>query len=245
MKERPILMSAPMVIACLNDTKKQTRRIVKPAPSLPLVENPHGMTLRMDGVLLGASKCPYGAPGDRLWVRETWQTGIGADGPQITYKATPDYFQIDAWDGPDEGAGPSFNYDKCPCATWHTNLSDLMCGVEGNWRPGIHMPRWASRLLLEITDVRVERLQDISVEDAIAEGLKAITKDGGRTIKYGIPDRDGYPGDDNTGWPWEYWRISPVDAYHRLWEIINGPGSWDANPWVWVIEFKRISNKGA
>lgn len=112
-------------------------------------------------------------------------------------------------------------------------------GNELNWRPSIHMPRWASRISLEITGIRVERLQDISEEDAIDEGLKAITKDG-KLIKYGIPDRDGYPGADDFGWNWGDWDKSPVLAYKRLWQSINGKGSWDLNPFVWVIEFKRI-----
>ena len=121
------------------------------------------------------------------------------------------------------------------------------CGLGGGvgnaqiskWKPSIHMPRWASRILLEITGVRVELLQDISEEDAIDEGLKAITKDG-KLIKYGIPDRDGYPGADDFGWNWGDWDKSPVLAYKRLWQSINGKGSWDLNPFVWVIEFKRI-----
>jgi hypothetical protein len=106
--------------------------------------------------------------------------------------------------------------------------------------PSIHMKRAWSRIQLEITGIRVERLQDISVADAIEEGLTAITKDGGQTTKYGIPDLDGMPGNDDTGWPWHEWRISPVDAYRHLWETINGEGSWDANPWVWVVELKVI-----
>jgi len=103
------------------------------------------------------------------------------------------------------------------------------------------MPRWASRITLEITAVRVERLHDISEADAVAEGLACITKDGDRTRKYGIPDADGMPGTDDHGWPWNEWRSDPREAYRKLWESINGPGSWDLNPWVWVIEFKRVT----
>ena len=105
----------------------------------------------------------------------------------------------------------------------------------------IHMPRWASRITLEVTGIRVERLQEISELDAITEGLTALTKDGGRTIKHGIPDRDGLPGNDNYGWHWSEWEKDSRVAYRKLWESINGPGSWDANPWVWVIEFRRIN----
>ncbi|MCZ7564714.1 MAG: hypothetical protein M5U08_13820 [Burkholderiales bacterium] len=109
------------------------------------------------------------AVGDRLWVRETWQTGTTDDGPRITFKATPDYFEIDAWDGPDHGRGPSFNYEKCPGAEFCHWLGDVL-NADGPWRSPIHMPRWASRLTLTVTAVRIERLQDIGEEDAIAEG---------------------------------------------------------------------------
>lgn len=108
--------------------------------------------------------------------------------------------------------------------------------------PSIFMPRWASRITLEVVGVRVERLQDITNEDAKAEGLKSITKDN-ITIKWGIPDADGYPGTDDIGWPWSDWNVNPIAAYKRLWESINGPGSWDSNPWVWVIEFKKINKE--
>lgn len=97
--------------------------------------------------------------------------------------------------------------------------------------------------LIEITSARLERLQDISEDDAVAEGLKALTKDNWQTIKYGIPDADGLPGKDDFGWPWAEWKLSPVFAYKKLWEQINGPDSWDKNPWVWVVKFKRVEGK--
>jgi hypothetical protein len=103
-------------------------------------------------------------------------------------------------------------------------------------RPSIHMPRWASRLTLEVTDVRLQRLQDISDEDAIAEGFKSITKDG-NLIKYGIPDRDSFPGTDNDGWPWAEWSTDPRQAYARLWESLHGKGSWKANPEIVALSF--------
>lgn len=106
-----------------------------------------------------------------------------------------------------------------------------------SWRSPRFMPRWASRLTLLVTEVRVRRLAEISEEDAIAEGLAAVTKDG-KLWKWGIPDRDGLPGTDNTGWPWYDWSRDPRAAYRKLWESLHGPGSWEANPWVCVIHFE-------
>ena len=94
-----------------------------------------------------------------------------------------------------------------------------------HWKPSIHMPRWASRITLEVTGVRVERLQDISEADAIAEGVTGVSS-GGVTLF------------TTTG---VNCFQAAKDAYAALWELINGPGSWDANPWVWVVEFKRIA----
>lgn len=147
--------------------------------------------------------------GDRLWVREAWQGINTVDGPQLSYRATPDYFPIDAWDGPDEGAGPSFNYDRCPGTDFAVWGSDLISD-DGPWRPGIHMPRWASRLTLTVADVRVERLQDISDDDAVAEGCPGI------------------PG------------TSPRNQFRELWEGLNatrGGASWSDNPWLIALTF--------
>lgn len=108
--------------------------------------------------------------GDRLYVREAFQTGMSEDGPQIAYAATPDFCAIDAWDGPDEGDGPSFNYDRCPKVNFSHWLGDVL-NSNGPWRPSIHMPRWASRLTLLVDDVRIEPLQRIAEGDAKAEGL--------------------------------------------------------------------------
>lgn len=242
MKERPILFSAPMVRALLAGTKTQTRRVLKVQP----LDDPSGHGIQWHGgkCLIDAGYgadylhtsrasierivpkfCPYGQPGDRLWVREafafvpTYEIFSGRPGEVIAYRAGRRVLK--------QGKEP---------AVWADDTKPD--GLP--WKPSIHMPRRASRILLEIVAVRVERLQDISEADTIAEGLKAITKDG-RLTKYGIPDSDGLPGTDDTGWPWHEWRISPADAYRRLWESINGPGSWAANPWVWVVEFKRVT----
>ena len=191
-----------MVRAILDGRKTQTRRVIK--EKLMRGEGAH------------VNNCPYGKPGDRLWVRETWSKAKSPMSSEVFYRA----------DGEPKGKQYPLSFVE----------------RESRWRPSIHMPRWASRILLEVTNVRVERLHDISEEDAIAEGLKAITKDG-KTIKYGIPDRDGYPGNDDTGWDWCDWNVSPVSAYKMLWESINGQGSWDLNPFCWVIEFMVLNNE--
>lgn len=189
-RERPILFSAPMVRAILDGRKTQTRRVVK-----------MGRWRLADGVEEFApplTDCPYGAPGDRLWVRETWAAHRHEDSlpPRDCSREVRFYFECHKRQ---HGSNPRI----------------------GKWRPSIHMPRWHSRITMAITSVRVERLNDISEADAIAEGI----------LKSG----DGWRGAD--GLPWF---ASPVGAYRSLWESINGAGSWDANPWVWVVEFKRV-----
>ena len=208
MKERPILFSGPMVRALLDGSKTQTRRVVKPQPThfnpvgVPRLAKPVGPN--------AVITCPYGQPGDRLWVRESWAPDPPCDG---TWGYT-------TWAGcregqiagvPDRFRHPRFcNY----AANWlHGPI---------RWTPSIHMPRWASRITLEITGVRVERLQDISEADAKAEGIEKTPS--GFWSLYGQADVDG--------------TYSPRSSYRALWESINGPGSWDANPWVWVVEFK-------
>ncbi len=182
MKERPILFSGPMVQAILSGKKTQTRRVVK-QKHLPFLANIVGGFL--DGKW-NQRPLPYGQPGDRLWVRETWAQD-DEDGT-IIYRAE-DNEAVKAWDQ----------------ARHESGLSKY------NWRPSIFMPRLASRLTLEVVSVRVERLQDISEEDAIAEGTLA---------------------------PFGGW----VGGYQLLWESINGPGSWDENPWVWVIDFNVVTS---
>lgn len=198
-KDRPILFSGPMVRAIREGRKTQTRRIAKEQ------RHPLGYSIKPYGVaqeFLGgteAIRCPYGKPGDRLWVRETWN----------------------AW----RQSNLEYNeWDTCDCAP--SEIPERYGAVKleyaatsqsvGPWRPSIHMPRLASRITLEIVSVRVERLQDISEEEAKAEGCEW--------------SQWSFPNSTRPG----------KSAYRALWESINGVGSWDLNPWVWVIEFKEV-----
>lgn len=216
MKERPILFSAPMVRALLAGTKTQTRRVVqwrKPEPGLNLGFSglsahayPNGWVLEAPSRTssewrCASTPCPYGQPGDRLWVRETWSTHACFD-------------------------------DVPPCQLTTRSLHYWADGQiqTGKGRPSIHMPRWASRIDLEVAGVRVERLQDISEADAWSEGCTRGQADdvgGFFPAEEPLPNGKGFRGWDNAR-----------DWYADLWEEINGPDSWDANPWVWVVEFK-------
>jgi hypothetical protein len=189
MKERPILFSAPMVRAIREGRKTMTRRVVK-GRALDWLDE---VGFTPDFV---ASKdnamCPYGKPGDRLWVRETWQ------GPLYDEPLTDE----------DDIYTPAFcvyKADGVPKPEFINSDDEMVC----RWRPSIHMPRWASRITLEIVSVRVERLRDISMDDVFAEGCMLSTS-----------------------------KDEPRD-FQNLWESISGAGSWAANPWVWVVEFKR------
>jgi hypothetical protein len=197
MKCRPILFSAPMVRAILDGSKTQTRRVVKTRVENASRVGKRGAQAHIESPE-ALNHCPYGQPGDRLWVRETFGQ-VGENGRYV-YCANPaDDYQ---W-----GAGkPSQGGFR--------------------WRPSIHMPRVASRITLEITDVRVERLQDISEEDARAEGIT----DGGCT-ECGEHEPCGCanPSPDAR------------DAFCWLWQSINGADSWSENPWVWVISFRRVT----
>lgn len=215
MKERPILMSGPMVRAILAGTKTQTRRVVELPHMNPLGEwqptrfgGPDGGRLR-DGSTIPEQGgiwhtrtgdhllCHYGQPGDRLWVREAW--------------AAPHALDVHA---------PSF---MPPTTRVHYAASEDRGGLL--WRPSIHMPRWASRITLEVTGVLVERLQSITVADCISEG-----------ISFSAP-LDGYHTEDGR----HFHGADPRASYASLWTHLNGPRSWDANPWVWVVHFRRIT----
>lgn len=241
MKERPLLMNGPMVRASLRpvNPKGQTRRVVTPQPNA----GPRGEMVDLggafgllDGELSGEWRCPYGVVGDRLWVREAWRTLPGWDQapPRDCYFLAP---------GDARFCPVQYEADG---ARSHVDLWDDQSNSVGRYRHARFMPRWASRITLEITDVRAQRLQAITDDDAKAEGLSLLSKDGGRTWKFGIPDRDGQPGADDDGWHWYLWSADPITAYLTLWDLINekrdgGAYSWIANPYVWAISFKRVA----
>lgn len=195
-KERPILFSAPMVRAILDGRKTVTRRVCKPQPSA----NAH--TTCASGNPMGAwwetgkdiIRCPYGKPGERLWVRETWSDVNLQGAPGIAYRADGDVRDLmeDASFLDEDGA---FNYDDPRSKPYNFACwsEDLLGGKEGRWRPSIHIPRWASRILLEITAVRVERLQDITEEQAVAEGLIWQGQENGKEF-YSHAERQYPPG---------------------------------------------------
>ncbi|HBT3897303.1 TPA: hypothetical protein MBK72_004914 [Klebsiella pneumoniae] len=249
MKERGMIFNSEMVRAILDGRKTQTRRIMKVQPE----SNQLGLLLITDStkhsdigkyhwaesnatgnhVRSKLFSSPFGAVGERIWVRETWATLGNEDGCYVDwednlckgdersaariYRASCEQRPGDygLWSIPDD-------------AYWKPHTKEHK--FEGAWRPSIHMPRWASRILLEITDVRVERLNAISEEDARAEGII----DGG-CLNCGEPEPCGCanPEPDAT------------DAFAYLWQSIYGQENWNANPWVWVIEFKRVEGGAA
>lgn len=190
------------------------RPIVFSAPMIrAILDGRKTQTRRVLKPQLWFRELPY-AIGDRLWVRETFA---------LTQHGRPVY-RADARDQ----AG----------ARWHSITPGDPDG-EVQWKPSIHMPRWASRLTLTVTDVRVERVQDISEADVKAEGLAKRAKDSVPTWKYGLPDRDGMPGNDDDGWLWQDWCVDPRNAFGKLWNSINAARGygWDANPRVVAVTF--------
>jgi len=212
MKTRPILFSAPMVRALLDGTKTQTRRLVKPQPEPEaslgfLIPQPNAKGScahfhKIDARGIHSDEltvhCPYGMPGDRLWVRET------------AIITPPNWTDRSFSTHPDAPGGPR-------CVQYLATNPETEAAEDYKLKktPSIFMPRWASRITLEIVSVRVERLQDISEDDARAEGAQWAA--------CGAPQEGSHKA-----------------GYALLWESLNGAGSWPANPWVWCVEFKRI-----
>lgn len=236
MKERSVIFNGEMVRAILDGRKTQTRRVVTPhqfhmidvasrvGECLPLesgIEHENSQSYYRE-------HCPFGQVGDRLWVRETFATLGNEDGCAIDWNENlvkgggPEAARI--YRASCEQKAGNYGLWSIPdIADWKPHTWNMQ--YEGTWVPSIHMPRWASRILLEITAVCVERLNDISQSDAIAEGgppshpsIDAVSRD------YGFPDF-------SRSW------------FAQTWQHIYGEESWSANPWVWVIEFKRVEDR--
>ncbi len=209
-KEHPILFSGAMVRAILDGRKTQTRRVVKPQPEVNEQGNLMGDWLAkpLDGLLLPKLKdiaihCPYGKTGDRLWVRETWAQPAALDPGPTVYRA---------------------DYPDCVPA----GFENIPPAEAITWKSSIHMPRALCRLVLEVTGVRVERLNDCSEDDAVAEGIERVRAVDNRFCFW----RD-YLTDGRTH--------IQISSFRSLWDSINGDGAWEANPWVWVVAFRRLA----
>ncbi|MED5757828.1 hypothetical protein VZ191_05530 [Enterobacter roggenkampii] len=220
MAERGMIFNAEMVRAILDGRKTQTRRIMKVQPVLngnfyEVFGAGWSKGIKSVPAVPGHSlstKCPFGTVGDRIWVREAFRVmGCATDVARLMYKAS-------------ERNSFTESTRTVPVASCTKQPSQ-------KWTPSIHMPRWASRITLEITDVRVERLNSIIEDDAAAEGV-------GSAIWFAA-----------TGVPEDEWsslgehgaeRASHINTFATLWESIYGAESWQANPWVWVIEFRRV-----
>ena len=231
MKERPILFSAPMVRAILAGTKTQTRRVVKPQPTDDVEGS--GRWYWFKGINSRSfdchawpenfiEHCPYGAVGDRLWVRESFYFDLlsYANGGPLP-KEKPDKADENLYYAAD---------GKC-CQI----IPECACAEVGKprFRPSIYMPRWASRITLEIVSISVECLQDISEDDAKAEGILRARPVTGEPLTF-------YDYLSQIKDPCE-WFSDPRRSFQSLWRSINGPDSWQSNPWVWVVEFKHIN----
>ena len=220
MTERGMIFNGEMVRALLSGRKTQTRRIIK---DCTVGRDQISKFIQIEKKFIGCYPedvpelirecCPYGIPGDRIWVREAFRVHSRAtDVATLVYKAS----ERNSW---------TEQTHRVPVAVCNKPATPE------KWTPSLHMPRWASRILLEITDVRVERLNAISEEDATAEGVPPAGSL--------LPD---YPGTFLT--PKGDFATAKV-AFQRLWESIYGEESWKANGWVWVISFKRIEGGAA
>lgn len=225
-KERPILFSAPMVRAILEGRKTVTRRAIKIQPHIDASGNfcVGRSNYGQDGYGKPVTKhfvngcCPYGKPGERLWVRETF-TDLRGTG--IEHRPDPD--------------GPLQRYAYAADCRPGSYADEARKDYGIKWKPSIHMPRLACRILLKITDVRVERLQagegeTVSESRYVAEGIHRIHHGDG---DYYFHPFKSEPGPGNWG--------DPFDAWRELWVSINGADSWNLNPWVWVVEFKQVT----
>lgn len=230
-RERPIIFSGPMVRSILDGRKTQTRRVIATPKDCepdwePLLAadgscNIKWMSFPLPGVKMGRTKwlrCPFGRPGERLWVREKWWVaeleGCGIGKSFLVYD--------DEW-----RQGPYGAKEPSPATFRHIHPGPASPVPKWGPHPSIHMPRWASRLTLEIVSVRVERVQDISGEDALAEGVDWLLPGHGP-----VPREAQYQG-----------AASYRDGFELVWDAINAKRgfSFASNPWIWALEFRRVN----
>lgn len=259
MKEHPILFSGEMVRAILEGRKTQTRRVVKHI--LPTCQKiwRNGLDSQNSWGMMGNNgngwtiSCPYGNTGDHLWVREKWRiVGWSEDGDWcIEYK---DGFErwFDSVQDVDEDTGVRY-WMQCTDDCIKAGIPEDENGdfrfdnqhpCPTRWRPSIHMPRWASRIALEIVNIRVERLQDISRDDAMFEGVQIVNP---YKIEPDLPP--GFPAAfQDYANPNNFFTADPVASFRSLWGMVNEKRNaddfaayqWNANPWVWVVEFRKL-----
>lgn len=218
-KAKPILMNSEMVLATLNGQKTQTRRIMTPQPEIKSISDLAGIA------------CPHGDIGDLLYVRENWKIGAWNDFGHIALDYPADKYIRKEWlTVANDDSGDRLNRYRLQC-TEDCEKAGLKPNQDGVYhftpgeaptriRPSIHMPRWANRLTLRITDIWAQQVQDIGENDAIAEGFDLSNTEAAQTAG---------------------WYEKPQRAFQRIWEQLYGKDNWSQNPWVWVIEFEAIN----
>lgn len=243
MKPRPIIFSTPMVPLIIADQKTQTRRIFKMPKGLQWYTKSMSGNDRFDGEHTGdvcdidgggwwsldELACPYGQVGDQLWGRESWRISAWTENGELMVEYRDGTFSKWLKDPTDVDGEKFNNINIIMQCSDELDRKGIDTDKDGNysrealqslrWRSAMLMPRWASRILIEITDIRIERVQNISEEDAIAEGCP---------IQSPMPFIQGYGSASASGW------------YSELFNQINGDGAWESNPWVWVLSFKRV-----
>ena len=249
-RERPILFSGPMVRALLDGRKTQTRRVVKPQPKSeatpvfgPLYLGPdvaHESTSHLvwqdDPQSYFKLPCPFGQPGDLLYVRETWAIKNWSDR------------ELASCGFDDAPTHPTEVYLGTPTRAIHQASYNNMVGDLGRWRPSIHMPKWAARIWLRVTDVRVEQVQEITEGDAWAEGVQIPVSESGGILMRCSPNAAGKApasylplGRCFIGQPPLTKAELAISHYADLWDELNAKRGygWDANPFVWVVTFEK------
>lgn len=216
-KERPIIFTGESVPAILEGRKTMTRRIVKPQPGEGSylahysAASPHWTWAK--GYRTYRRRCPYGMVGDHLWIKEAWLYVGPGSGSELE----------DQWELMSDPENQTVRN------VWYRATHENPITLK--WESPLFMPRWASRVLLEVVNVKAERVQGISRKDADAEGLCSWSNEATGQRYYGIKHAD-------------VWETDPRQAFARLWDSIHGKGAWERNDWVWAIEFKKVGGAG-